>query len=365
MRPGCNILGKRSKHERKTIFIFRNSGWHHFFCLGLHCMDVTSSVSILVCVVFNGGRLLILLDLSQIMWAGIHAQTSARVKPDEDLIRHIILNSIRSTRVKYAKEYGEVVICADGRNYWRKKVNPYYKSNRKKARDKSTMDFAAIFGALDQIKKDLREEFPYSYIEVDGAEADDVIGALCRLYASRDNPCLVYSADHDFYQLRRYEGVYQISPTTKREVKYDLTPKEYLMEHRIKGDSSDGVTNVFSDPDTLATEGKRQKAVSSAKLAKWVNMSPEEFCADAGVTMERYLLNDIQVDLAKTPQELVDQIAEQYEMKKKTPLGGWGNRILRYFMKHQMRVMTNSLPDFTFPAKEPVYNKPGALDEFF
>jgi len=308
----------------------------------------------------------ILVDLSQIMWAGIHAQAGGRVKLDEDLIRHIILNSLRSVRARYAKQYGELVICADGHDYWRKGINKYYKSNRKKARDKSTMDFKAIYGALTQIKEDLKEVFPYSYIEVAGAEADDIIGAMCRLYSSKDNPCFIYSSDHDFYQLRRYPGVTQIAPTTKKEVLYDMSPKDYLREHVIRGDGGDGVANVLSDVDTLATEGKRQKTIYKKKLNEWLTMTPEEFCKDAGITMERYKLNEDQVDLSKTPKELVDKMVEQFNIEKKTPLGGWGNSILRYFMKHRMRVMTDSLNDFVSKARPAKYvEATGGLSDFF
>jgi hypothetical protein len=40
---------------------------------------------------------------------------------NEDMIRHMILNTIRMYRSKFNKEYGEVVIAADGPNNWRLK----------------------------------------------------------------------------------------------------------------------------------------------------------------------------------------------------------------------------------------------------
>lgn len=307
---------------------------------------------------------MIVVDLSTVLWSGVYAQAkNGRI--DDDLIRHIILNSLRSVRAKYGKKYGELVICADGRKYWRKELNPYYKASRKKARDKSKLDMAAIFHGFDQIKEDLRETFPYTYIEMDRAEADDIIGVMCRKYSSKDNPCLIYSSDHDFWQLQQYQGVTQISPQTKREVTQHLSHKLFLREHIIIGDSGDGVTNVFSPTETLVTEGVRQKSVSKKKLATWITMTPEEFCADTGVSMERYKLNQDLVDLSKTPQDIVDEIVGQFLIGKKTPIGGWSSKLLRYFSKHKMKIMMNYLNDFVMPVRQKIEERTGDLDEFF
>ena len=53
---------------------------------------------------------------------------------DEDLLRHMILNSLRQYRVKYKKDYGELVLAIDGKNNWRRGYYPQYKANRKKKR---------------------------------------------------------------------------------------------------------------------------------------------------------------------------------------------------------------------------------------
>lgn len=298
--------------------------------------------------------------------SGIHAQAGGRVKIDDILVRHIVLNSIRAVRVKHGKKYGEIVICADGRNYWRKEINPFYKGQRAGARKKSKLDFTSIFKSFDVVKKELIEVFPYKYIEANRAEADDVIGVLARKYSSLENPCLIWSADHDFRQLHQYPGVSQISPMTKKEVFRDeLSPKQYIMSHTISGDAGDNVTNLFSDTDTFMTEGKRQKSVSKKKLAEWVKLTPEEFCAETGVTMERFRLNERLVDLSKTPQDIVDDIVSQYEKEQKPVIGGIGNKILRYFMNNNMKVMTDSLNDFVFKVKQPTQEEKGNLAAFF
>ena len=77
---------------------------------------------------------MIILDYSQIALSNIlpFQNDIKRQSPEEikNLIRHTTLSTIKSYKKKY-KEYGEVVIACDGRNYWRKSIFPHYKAHRK------------------------------------------------------------------------------------------------------------------------------------------------------------------------------------------------------------------------------------------
>ena len=174
-----------------------------------------------------------LVDLNQVLLSGLLAQVNARQKLEEDLIRHIALNTLRSN-VKKFREYGEVILCCDSRNYWRKQIYPHYKAHRKSAREKSPLDWNLIFKVLNKIKQDLKENFPYKVIEVDGAEADDVIGTLApRLSASER--VLILSSDADFKQLQRYDNVKQYNPMLGIYVT-SKHPIKDLKEKIIRGD---------------------------------------------------------------------------------------------------------------------------------
>ncbi len=127
------------------------------------------------------------------------------VRPD--LIRHLIINSLRSIKVKFGKRFGEVVIATDGRHYWRKKIFPQYKGNRKADREKTDFDWPMIFGAINTTKEELKEYFPYKVIDIDQAEADDIIATLC-MHKKPEELTLIVSNDHDFNQLLRYKNVY-------------------------------------------------------------------------------------------------------------------------------------------------------------
>jgi hypothetical protein len=65
---------------------------------------------------------MILVDLTQTMIAGVMVQVKMnRLKGDEiseDLLRHMVLNTIRSYAKKFRNEYGDIILCADDRKYW-------------------------------------------------------------------------------------------------------------------------------------------------------------------------------------------------------------------------------------------------------
>ncbi len=267
------------------------------------------------------------------------------------LLRHMILNAIRSYKNKFSEEFGdEVVIACDNRHYWRRKVFPYYKGHRKKARAASEYDWSAIFDALNIIRNELDEYFPYPVIDVEGAEADDVIGALAEYSqtAGEDGglfdegtqiPFLVLSGDHDFNQLQKWSNVKQYAPAQRKWIKIKEPAAAVLMEHIITGDKGDGVPNMLS-PDNSFADGIRQKSIRKALLAEWKVTPPEQW-----ITAEMshgYNRNQQLVDLSKTPQEIKDNIIESYQRQQ----GGDRSQLLNFFIKNKMRLMIDVISDF-------------------
>mgnify|MGYP003340665473 CR=1 FL=1 len=158
---------------------------------------------------------------------------------DEAMCRHMVLNSIKSFRNKYKKDYGELVIACDNRNYWRKQIFPYYKANRKKNIERSELNWKDIFDCLNKIKSELKEYFPYRIIEIEHAEADDVIAVLSHTYSRREK-ILIMSGDKDFQQLQRFSNVFQYDPVRKKQI-VNSDPITFLKEHIIRGDPGDGI----------------------------------------------------------------------------------------------------------------------------
>jgi len=279
---------------------------------------------------------MILIDLSQIMVAStMMSMGKDRTEVDISMIRHMILNSLRMYRQKYHEEYGELVLCCDGRNSWRREHFPLYKAGRKTTRDASSKDWTQIFGCLDTIKSELKEYFPYKYIEVEEAEADDVIGVLAKSWGE---PIMIISGDKDFIQLQVRDNVDQYSPITKKIV-YDVNPAKYLKEHILRGDSSDGVPNFLS-ADNCIVDKIRQTPISKKKIELWIDQNPEDFCNEE--QLRNYHRNMKLIDLQYTPSNIVDQIGKQYDEIPK------GNRsgLLNFFIERKLNNLIESIGEF-------------------
>ena len=64
---------------------------------------------------------MILVDMNQVTISNLMMQIGSKKNlVDEDLVRHMVLNSLRSYRTKFTEEYGELVLCYDSKKYWRR-----------------------------------------------------------------------------------------------------------------------------------------------------------------------------------------------------------------------------------------------------
>lgn len=284
----------------------------------------------------------ILVDYNQIIIASLFASIGNHtdVAADENIIRHMFLNSIRSNRKKFGKEYGEIVICADGKNTWRKEAYPYYKANRKKSRDSSGLDWGALFEIMNNIRSEIIEFFPYKVIHIDRCEADDIIGTICHQEGTELNmgaeKMLVLSADKDFIQLQTYANIDQYDPIRKRWLRDDHADK-YLQEHILKGDTGDGVPNILS-PDNCLAVGERQKAMTQKRLALYkqgTDVMDEE-------TLRRYHRNKMMIDLKEIPAKYQDQIKEKYNEEKTVGR----EHLFNYFVKNKLKHLITDIQDF-------------------
>ena len=281
---------------------------------------------------------MILVDMNQISLASMmmHLHMSKSKEPDGNMVRHMILNSLRMYRTKFSSEYGELVLCYDSKHYWRRDYFPEYKSGRRKTREKDDKNWDAIFLCLNEIKDELRENLPYKFLEVYGAEADDIIGILCSTISEE---IMIISGDKDFIQLQKFPNVKQFSPITKKSVN-GANPGGYLKEHIFKGDTSDGVPNVLS-PDNTFTDGLRQKPLGKKKIASWMEHNFEDVAPNNEVK-RNYQRNRKLIDLAYTPDELSREIINTYN---EAPFGD-RSKLLNYFIQKRLKNLTESIGEF-------------------
>ena len=280
---------------------------------------------------------MILIDMNQIALANLmmNLKMNNSKTVDESMVRHMILNSIRMYRMEHHNEYGEVVLTWDSKHSWRRDYFPEYKASRRKGREESDLNWDDIFGTLNKIRNEIKENFPYKYLEVFGAEADDIIGFLCE--ENRDEKIMIISGDKDFIQLQKYPNVKQWSPITKKDVN-GFDPTIYLKEHILKGDTSDGVPNVLS-PDNTFVDGLRQRPLTRKKIQSWLVGGGSDWNDEVKRNFQR---NSTLIDLSRTPEEIKNQIRLEYN---NAPHGG-RSKLLNYFMQNKLKELTENIGEF-------------------
>ena len=276
----------------------------------------------------------ILVDFSQIV-IGSYMMAAKYADADMDAIRPGVLNTLRIYRNKFTNEYGELILCCDDRYTWRKEIFPNYKASRKKTRKSSGIDWQNLYDCLNKLKDELRTWFPYKLIQVEKAEADDVIATIVDLL---DERTLILSSDKDFIQLQKF-NVRQYSPVQKKFIE-DETAERSLHEKIIRGDVGDGIPNIMSDDNVFVDEGRRQKPITKKKVDAWYDLDPKMFC-DAEM-LRNYNRNKQLVDLSEVPNTIRINITNQY---KNTEVGD-RKRLLTYFVNHRLKNLTENLSEF-------------------
>lgn len=293
---------------------------------------------------------MIVVDYNQTAISSLMVNLGGRrdVEVNVPLVRHMIINALRSYRKKFGPEFGEMVIACDNRHYWRREYFPNYKANRKKSRADSGFDWNSIFEALHLVRAELAEHFPYAVIDVDGAEADDVIAVLAEYSQTMNTdglipsaePFLILSGDHDFQQLQKWDNVKQYAPVQKKFCKLKESPQAVLMEHIIMGDKGDGVPNILSGDDTFVN-GDRQRPIRKEALALWKYQKPEDFI-NSDEMWRNFQRNRELVDLSRIPEDIKESIIDNYEMQKEGDRSG----LLNYFIANRMTQLIELVDEF-------------------
>lgn len=317
---------------------------------------------------------MILVDYNQVSIAGI-SQEFMRGGQDQfspELARHFILNSIRALNVKFRNDYGELIICADGGNVWRRDYFTNYKAARRAPKPpKEEKIWQTTFDVMGNTLSEFTKFFPYNVLRLRGVEADDIIAYMAR---TAKEPVVIVSSDKDFAQLHRYDNVKQYSPTKKEFITVD-DPESYIWEMIATGDSGDGVPNILSDDDVFIDPDRRQKPFTGLFKKEWMTTyfnRPDEFFDDieSGTILKKqaesisvdqlrknYKRNKTMVDLiAGTPNDvtanIADHVGEEFAREKPT-----FSQLMFYLVSIDAQTLIDKIGDFK--------NKTVARNEFF
>ena len=295
---------------------------------------------------------MLLIDFSGVMYSNL----LANVKPhshdifDENMFRHMVLNSIRSYRQKFPN-YGELIIACDSHNYWRKQFFPYYKANRKKFFENSPLNWKEIFESFTKIKEELKEYFPYKVLEIESAEADDIIGTLVGEFGCTTTrimnlngdiypDILIVSKDKDFIQLHKYSNIKQYDPLKKQFIEHE-NPEQYLLEHIMRGDAGDGIPSILCEDDYYVDENHKIKRLTQKTINDLMSKNKENWPTNIQRNFDR---NSSLISLVDEfiPKDIRKQIIEQYI---DYPMND-RSKLMNYFFKYKLKNLLESIGNF-------------------
>jgi len=261
---------------------------------------------------------MLLIDLSGVAYHKVINFYANEERPDIADVKRVLLTELKEYEELYSSNFGHMIICADSKPYWRSEVQPSYKQNRLKARETSTINSEAFYEDLAIIKQDIVEYSNWVMLDIKRAEADDLIAILTKYARDNDEKVLIISSDKDMLQLQtRHEEVYQFSPNRNKLLTLENTEYD-LLTHFLKGDTSDGIPNVFSPEDHFMIEGDkpRQKSITKKIIAD----VREHFDDITKCTVldenaiKRFKQNQELIDTSYTPKDLAILIVKVFEV---------------------------------------------------
>jgi hypothetical protein len=202
------------------------------------------------------------------------------------------------------------------------------------------MDWGKLFEVIHGIRQEIEEFFPYTVLNIERCEADDIIATLCHEKGTIMNTgaekILILSGDKDFIQLQTYGNVDQYNPVMKKWVRHD-NPDKYLEEHVLRGDVGDGIPNILSADNSLAI-GERQKPMTKKRLTQFLT-DPDSMDTD---TKLRFNRNKQMIDLSLIPQEYKDKILYQFNNTKEVGR----QHLFNFFVKKKLKNLITDIQDF-------------------
>jgi hypothetical protein len=262
------------------------------------------------------------------------------------IARHVFLDSMLEVHKKWSDKCGEIVICADDENYWRKDIFPNYKASRKATKEASKTDWDSIKAIRTDLEAELREVFPWKVVKADHAEADDVVGVIVKYHNTNDlkllgmmeapQKCLAISSDHDYLQLYRYKHYAQWCP--RKKIILPKPESTFLLEKILRGDSGDGICNVMSHPDSLVN-GIKQTSCTN-KFVEAALKAPRDLPPEI---MKRLVENRNLIDFDCIPKNISESIIHEYTsanpVKDKT-------KIFQYCVDRRLKQITEKVSQF-------------------
>jgi DNA polymerase-1 len=215
-------------------------------------------------------KTLLLVDGSSYLYRAFHALPDLRNAAGEPTgAIYGVLNMLRKLLADYKADYLACVFDAKGKTF-RDELYAQYKANRAPMPDDLGAQIEPLFEAIRALG--------WPLLQIEGVEADDVIGTLAREAERHEMRCVISTGDKDLAQL--VSGRVTLVNTMTNELldpvgvkaKFGVPPERFLDYLTLVGDSVDNVPGVDKvGPKTavkwLSEYGSLEKLVeSSAKI---------------------------------------------------------------------------------------------------
>lgn len=264
---------------------------------------------------------MIYVDFSHLLISCYFAQEREVGEVTEGDFRKHVLHTLFQVHNRFRHQFGELVVCCDGRRSWRYEVYPHYKAKRKIIR----ADDAVKWKEIDRMNRLFRDEMiehsVFKVVCVPSAEGDDVIAVLA---AHNREPSVIVSEDGDFHQLHSLPYISQYSK--RRDSVYRSEDPVYdLKEKIIRGDRNDSIPNLHSK-DTVFILNERQTMVS----AKMFQHYHDNFFIGEGGIPEAYKShfdrNQTLINFENIPQHIRDAVLAEFQKDLSANFLGRGKR---------------------------------------
>lgn len=196
----------------------------------------------------------------------------------ENMYKHLIFKSLLYIRKSHKDK--DILIALDSKNNWRKNFYPEYKSNRKKGREKSEINFDEFFEVLDNVIEELKN-FPFKTVKLNYLEADDIASILVQKYPEKNK--ILITSDKDWKQLLINSNTKMYDPIKKEFQKLSkeeaeiieipelgLKKSRYVLKHILLGDAVDNIPGVVKNTKFSDNFKKYLKELN-------LNLTEEEF----------------------------------------------------------------------------------------
>jgi len=266
----------------------------------------------------------VLFDMNNLAMRAVHINGVKTVDPNTKTIsdinwsywKFIMFSNIYQSLYKVPTK--TIVLAIDSRNSWRYTVWPRYKEARKKKNkeNKDLFPWETFYKEYDEFAIELQEHFPIKVLQIEGAEADDIIGVISRQI---DDPVEIISTDKDFLQLS-CERVKIYNPLLKTHVSHP-SPSMFLIEECMMGQAKDSIFNIKTPLDW--PDDKKKPGFGPSAFEKVMIYGVKKWLQDNNLS-ERFLFNKKLMDFSEIPQNLQNVIMADYtEYKYPDPSMMW------------------------------------------